>query len=258
MAHDIIFKKAFIRVGESYIPLIQHGVSNRIVKIGNNDAFERFWTIFNFGVSNKLLHTKDEIYKLATRYENIPAQLYKTGKRQFSKKEREFEKWFYYGMHTAKTVEEYVAVNNILIVSLKYDSNPYTAISSKNNKDISITSTEELLMHIKEAEKANNNGIPCTISVKFDHRHINKPKKIKEAVKATEYPYYFVLVTTTGTKKYFVRKRLDVILYDLFKNTKSRCKKFTSEDSAQTYLDQHPELKGEFTVEKVNSPITLF
>jgi len=268
MAYDIIFKKAFIKVGKKYIPLIQHGVSDKMIKVGYNNvyAYERFWTTFNFGVPNKLLHTMDEIYELATRYGNLP-DLYKSGKRQFNKEEKEFEKWFYYGVHTAKTVEEYVAFNNTLIVTLEYDrddnvngsnSNHVTTKSSTEIKEHSISSTEELLMYIKEAEESNKSGSPCTISVKFDHKHLNRPKKIKKAVKATEYPHYFVLVTTTGTKKYFVRKRLDVILYDLFKNPKSRCKKFTSEDSAKTYLEQHPTLKEKFAVEKVDHPITLY
>ena len=114
MSYEIFYDKAFIKVGDKYIPLVNQG-SNNCFEFGLNgrEIPEKNWNILNFRCRNKVLFTEAEIQELAEYIEKIAQRdgtIMKSRYRAFAP--GELRNWLLAGMKRAYTVEEYVKCGN--------------------------------------------------------------------------------------------------------------------------------------------------
>lgn len=149
MSSEIFYAKAFVRVGECFIPLSNHGASNCFdIDYRGREIPEKGWTVLNYPNYGKILHTREEMQEVARVYEAAS-----TNNRGGTRKSRnrafevgEFGRWIMAGMKTARTVEEYTAWGNRLLV-MDYSAD-YTGYP--------VRTTEELLA-VLEKFKGNRN-----------------------------------------------------------------------------------------------------
>lgn len=134
MSSEIYYDRAFIKVGDKYIPLVNQGSSN-CFDFGLNGQLipEKHWNVLNFFCRNKILFTEKEIDELADRMEKI-----NTEDRGVCKKSRyrdfeigEFGKWIRAGMKNAYSVEDYDSFGNHLrIINLSQQPHDYRWVST--------------------------------------------------------------------------------------------------------------------------------
>lgn len=71
MSSEIFYDKAFIRVEEKYIPVVNHGSSNCFVfDSRRREIPEKNWSVLNYPYPGQMLFTADEIRKIANFYED--------------------------------------------------------------------------------------------------------------------------------------------------------------------------------------------
>lgn len=72
MSYEIYYDRAFIRVGEKFVPLVNSGSNNCFeVSYTGREIPEKNWNVLNWKRRSQLLFTKQEIEKIAADYENI-------------------------------------------------------------------------------------------------------------------------------------------------------------------------------------------
>lgn len=111
MSSEIFYDKAFIRVEEKYIPVVNHGSSNCFeFDSRGREIPEKTWSVLNHPYTERMLFTADEIREIADFYEEISMSnrggTKKSRNRSFE--ENEFRRWILAGMKSAHTVEEYM------------------------------------------------------------------------------------------------------------------------------------------------------
>lgn len=170
MSSEIFYTKAFVRVNEYFIPLANHGSSNCFdFDRRGREIPEKGWTVLNYPNYGKILHTREEMQEVARVYEAANAN-----NRGGTRKSRhrsfelgEFGRWILAGLKNAKTVEEYTAWGNQLLI-IDY-TDDYTSYP--------IRTTEELLT-VLERFKGNRN-----IGMSFqDKRAVYRPKRRRWSV----------------------------------------------------------------------------
>ena len=114
MSYEIYYDRAFIRVGERFVPLVNQGSNNCWETNWNGrDITEKNWQVLNWRRRSQLIFTEDEVKQIAKDYEQVSQEsgtCFKTRHRPFGK--GEFERWILCGLKSAYTIEEYVGFGN--------------------------------------------------------------------------------------------------------------------------------------------------
>ena len=72
MSSEIYYDKAFISIGDKYIPLVCHGSTNTYEFNRNGrEVAERYWAVLNRPYRGRSLFTSEEIQKIAETYEGF-------------------------------------------------------------------------------------------------------------------------------------------------------------------------------------------
>lgn len=222
MSSEIFYDKAFIRVEEKYIPVVNHGSSNCFdFDSRGREIPEKTWSVLNYPYPGQMLFTADEIRKIADFYEEVSMSnrggTKKSRNRSFE--ENEFRRWILSGMKSAHTVEDYVKFGNQVIV-IDY--------SEERWMKYSVPTTEELLDKIQELE-----GHRITVGF-WDERHVNRPTMRRSERRPFDFsslPEYYVLL---GKQGYFVKRSSRRIWFARnVQSTHSAIRKFKTEKAAQ-------------------------
>lgn len=112
MSSEIYYDRAFIRVGDRFIPVVNHGSSNCFdFDAHGREVPEKHWSVLNYTFHGRQLFTEEEIRQIAAVYEAANSDnrdgIRKSRNRSFGV--GEFGRWIMNGMKTAHTVEEYRA-----------------------------------------------------------------------------------------------------------------------------------------------------
>ena len=124
MSYEIYYKRAFIKVGEKYIPVLQYGSNNCFDVIytsrGARDIPEKNWGNWRHMKEGKspIVCTRQEITLLAAGFAkpNSYGELPFKARGTHFKSELEAMHWFDNGVKTARTVEEYSELGNTVHV----------------------------------------------------------------------------------------------------------------------------------------------
>lgn len=227
MSYEIYYDRAFIRVGDKYIPLVNQG-SNNTWQANWNGRYvpDKNWQVLNWRDRSRLLFTEAEVREIAKDYEEISQSsgtCFKTRNRQFAP--GEFERWLLCGLKSAKTIEEYVLYGNSLEIndfSGAYDDWVQYPFST----------TEELLTLI---DKLNGR---TSLNVHFqDNRQVYRPKRaIAPPKDYRQQDTYYVLCSSGEAFFCSLKKRG----YSYVKNVEhSAVRVFGSEKNAQRYLNKY-------------------
>ena len=243
MSSEIFYDKAFIRVDDRYIPVVNHGSSN-CFEIGRRgrEIPEKYWSVLNYTRRDSQIFTADEMRQIAEVYE--AASMGNRGgtrkSRYRSFEEGEFGRWILAGMKSAHTVEEYRKYGNTVVVV------DYSELDWQRHP---VYTTGELTEKLKELKGRS-------ISVSFwDNRHVTHPPMRRKG-QPTDFgllPEFYVLSAMQG---YFVKRSSRRIWFARSQNpTDPGIRKFKSEKAAQKYLDDNQRIfsKYAFTVECVKN-----
>ncbi len=66
MSSEIFYDKAFILVGEKYIPVVNHGSSNCFDFDSRGHNREKHWSVLNYPHTGRMLFTAEEMQEIAT------------------------------------------------------------------------------------------------------------------------------------------------------------------------------------------------
>ena len=221
MSSEIFYAKAFIRAGDRFIPVANHGSSNCYdFDSRGREIPERHWSVLSYPFRGRLAFTAEEIKQIAAAYEEANTEnrggTCKSRNRAFEV--GEFERWILAGLKSAHTVEEYRAYGNSVVV-IDYE---------RNWSKASIASTAELLSLLEQRESAH-------ISIGFaEDRHIFYPKTSgrKQPFDFSALDRYYVLQSEQGI---FVKRSSRRVWATLI--AQAECvKKFRTEAEAQKYL----------------------
>lgn len=221
MSSEIFYAKAFIRAGDRFIPVANHGSSNCYdFDSRGREIPERHWSVLSYPFRGRLAFTAEEIKQIAAAYEEANTEnrggTCKSRNRAFEV--GEFERWILAGLKSAHTVEEYRAYGNSVVV-IDYE---------RNWSKASIASTAELLSLLEQRESAH-------ISIGFaDDRHIFYPKTSgrKQPFDFSALDRYYVLQSEQG----FFVKRSSRRVWTALAAQADCVKKFKTEAEAQKYL----------------------
>ena len=244
MSSEIFYDKAFIRVEEKYIPVVNHGSSNCFeFDSRGREIPEKTWSVLNHPYTERMLFTADEIREIADFYEEINMSnrggTKKSRNRAFE--ENEFRRWILSGMKSAYTVEEYAEFGNRVIV-IDYSEDRWMKYA--------VPTTEALLDKIQELE-----GHQITVGF-WNNRHVNRPTMRRGKGQPFDFnslPEYYVLL---GKQGYFVKRSSRRIWFARnVQSTHSAIRKFKTEKAAQKYLTDNQKFfsKCEFTIECVQN-----
>ena len=221
MSSEIFYAKAFIRAGDRFIPVANHGSSNCYdFDSRGREIPERHWSVLSYPFRGRLAFTAEEIKQIAAAYEEANTEnrggTCKSRNRAFEI--GEFERWILAGLKSAHTVEEYRAYGNSVVV-IDYE---------RNWSKASIASTAELLSLLEQREGDR-------ISIGFaDDRHIFYPKTSgrKQPFDFSALDRYYVLQSEQG----FFVKRSSRRVWTALVAQADCVKKFKTEAEAQKYL----------------------
>ena len=72
MSSEIYYEKAFISIGNKFIPLVCHGSTNTYEFNWNGrEVAERYWSVLNRPYRGRSLFTSEEIQRIAETYEGF-------------------------------------------------------------------------------------------------------------------------------------------------------------------------------------------
>ena len=144
MSSEIYYDRAYIRVGDRFIPVVNHGSSNCFdFDACGREVPEKHWSVLNYTFHGRQLFTEEEIRQIAAIYEAANSDnrdgIRKSRNRSFE--EGEFGRWILAGMKSAHTVEEYKKYGNTVVV-IDYSDSYW--------RKHSVFTTEELVEKLKE------------------------------------------------------------------------------------------------------------
>lgn len=225
MSSEIFYNKAFIKVGDGYIPLANHGSSNcfDISMRSGREIPEKHWSALNYPHYNKLIFTADEIREQAKVYEAAS-----TNNRGGTKKSRytsfevgEFERWILAGMKSAKTVEDYVAYGNMLYL-----------VDYGNGETVKkrVYSTDELLRLLEEHKESKELNITF-----FNEREVIRPASlVRKGRDWSTAERFFVLVK--GSRGFFAKMSSKRMWFFHGDRYGLAVRKFATKKDAEKYL----------------------
>jgi len=237
MSSDILYDKAFIRVGEQYIPVVNHGASN-CFGFGRRGRQipEKYWSVLGYPYPDRLLFSEEEIQQIAEAYEadsvDHYGSIWKSRNRPFEA--GELRRWFLAGIKSAHTVEEYERFGNTVAVI------DYSGLAWHKHF---VSTTEELLEKIRELAGRS-------IGVTFmDDRHVTHPPMRKRG-KKTDYlalAEFYVLRTEHG---YFMKRSSRRIWFARYQKPQaSQIRKFKTETAAKKYLENNKKFFSGYVFE---------
>lgn len=239
MSSEIFYDKAFIRVGEKYIPVVNHGSSNCFdFDCRGREIPEKHWSVLNYPYPGQMLFTTEEIQTIADVYED--ASMGNRGgtrkSRNRSFEEGEFRCWILAGMKSAHTVEDYEKYGNIVIV-IDYSEECWQRYS--------VSTTEALLNKIQELV-----GHHITVAF-WDERHVTHPHMRRSSTRQpfdfSSLPEYYVLQAEQG---YFVKCSSRRIWFARKLDAKdSLVRKFKTKATARKYLEDNQKVFSRYAFE---------
>lgn len=233
MSYEIFYDRAFIRVKDLFIPIVNQGSNNTWERsyFSRRDVPEKNWQVLNWRNRSQLLYTEDEVRKIAKDYEEISQEsgtCFKTRNRQFES--GEFERWILCGLKSAFTIEEYIAAGNRLEI------HDYSEQEIKDWKRYPFSTTEDFLSLIESLK-----GRPL-LNIHFeDNRNVYHPKKRPACFDQQE---YFVLLSHQSTDVFFcnLTRRGYCCTHN---GLNDRVRVFATESAASAYLKKYADrLKG--------------
>ena len=244
MSCEVLYDKAFIQVGDRYIPVINQGSTNCFeVTPSGREVPEKYWSVLNYHCRNKLLFTRDEIIDLAERMEEISRSdgtLLKSRNRGFA--DGELRSWLLAGIKRAYTVEEYVRCGNTL----------FFVDSGGGKRDmVAITTNQQLLELLEQKKEAKELNL-----VFADNRMVHRPKRVKDD-KLAKLEIVYVLSKTDdkGRTRYLCKFRRNrfIVAKDV---AAPMVRLFADDREAQSYLARYRQRLGTlgFHVEGVCNP----
>lgn len=241
MSYQIYYDKAFIKVNDKFVPMVNSGSNNCWeVNYCNREIPEKNWSVLNYTMRSKVLFTADEIVEIAKRYEQLSqdnGMCFKTRNKCFEA--GEFERWILNGMKSALTVEEYVGCGNELYIL------DYSCGKTEDWKYYDVTTTEEFLEVLDKLK-----GSKC-ISVGFENnREVKRPRRESKNEKIHKRGKFYVLKIDSENGSYFCSFR---------KNNTTFCQKpdydfvraFPTEKAALKYLEKYKVRLGKFKLKPV-------
>lgn len=234
MSSEIFYDKAFIRIDDRYIPVVNHGSSNCFdFDYRGREIPEKHWSVLNYTRRDSQIFTAEEMHHIAEVYEAISmgnrGGTRKSRNRSFE--EGEFGRWILAGMKSAHTVEEYTKYGNTVVV-IDY-AEPFW-------KKYCVSTTEELLGKLEELTGRS-------ISVSFwDDRHVTHPPMRRKG-QPTDFSLlseFYVLRADAG---YFVKRNGRRIWLVRTMPTNLRfIRKFKTEKAAQKYLEDNQKFLSKY------------
>jgi hypothetical protein len=164
MGYSIYYNRAFIRVGDQYIPLVSSGASNGAERVGGRWVAEKDWGVLNWKRRDRVLFSESEIREIAKDYERHNQEsgmCYKSRNKPFGS--GEFENWIVGGMKRARTIEEYRSVGNVINVV------DYPNGMTERWRRRAFSTDEELLNLIKQFNAGQE------FDIMFGSREITRP-----------------------------------------------------------------------------------
>lgn len=243
MSSEIFYDKAFILVGDKYIPVVNHGSSNCFdFDRRGREIPEKYWSVLNYPHTGRVLFTAEEVQEIADAHEesnrNNRGGTRKSRNRSFE--EGEFGRWILAGMKSAHTVEDYKKHGNTVAV---------VDYSHEHWQRNCVSTTEELLDKLEELS-----GHRVTVAF-LDDRHVTHPPMRRKG-KPTDYSAlteYYVLQSVYG---YFSKRSCRRIWFVRCQPPcSSMVRKFKKENDAQKYLEDNRDIfeKYAFQVECVQN-----
>jgi len=173
MSYEIYYDRAFIKVGERFVPLVNQG-SNNCWELNWNGRYiaEKNWQVLNWRQRSQLLFTVDEIRQIAKDYEQVSQEsgtCFKTRNRPFG--QGEFERWILCGLKSAYTIEEYVSFGN------RFEINDYSAKKIDDWVLYPFSTTAEFLELLDQLK----NSRLLNIHIK-DNRHVCRPHQHRKVI----------------------------------------------------------------------------
>ena len=228
MSYQIYYDRAFIKVGDKFVPMVNSGSNNCWeVNFCNRSIPEKNWGVLNNAHYNKVLFTVDEIKEIAKRYEKISQDsgiCYKTRNKCFEA--GEFERWILGGMKSALTVEEYVNCGNVLYI---------TARNEVGSSSWSVNSTDELLKKLNEL-----NGFK-SLDMEFEYnRQVFRPEKESKSMRIRKLGRYYALKLDSEFGSYFCSFRKNRITFCRTPDFE-QARAFETEKDALRYLEKNKE-----------------
>lgn len=167
MSYQIYYNKAFIKVNDKIVPMVNSGSNNCWeVNFNNREIPEKNWSVLNHTDSSRVLFTADEVVDIANYYERISQEsgiCYKSRYKCFEA--GEFGHWITCGIKNALTVEEYVAYGNVINI-VNCDG------KFADRKWYEVKTTEEFLATLENLKGSKS------IDVQFENnREVIKPKR---------------------------------------------------------------------------------
>jgi hypothetical protein len=150
IGHSIYYDRAFIRVDDKFVPLVNSGASNSASIVDGRMLTDKGWSVLNWRRYSRVLFSEAEIRDIAKDYEQHSTDermSYKSRYKPFAP--GEFERWIIGGMKRARTVEEYCSYGNDFYISVA----PAQDSGEEQWAKHSFTTTEELLAFINQLGK---------------------------------------------------------------------------------------------------------
>lgn len=232
MSYQIYYDRAFIRVGDKFIPLVNSGSNNCWDFKGGREVPEKDWGVLNWKRRDRLCFTETEIREIARDYEQNNQESgmdFKSRNRCFDS--GEFERWIVNGLNNAYTIEEYVSFGNGFYI---FD---YSPKETKDWKRYPFRTTDEFLSILK--------GLTSNfIALHMDNnREVYRPKSARAArkkLRAADLPEYYVLKGDyKGRTVYFTeltRRGGARFIWDVPGNL---ARVFPTEKAANKYLEKY-------------------
>lgn len=243
MSSEIFYDKAFICVGEQFIPVVNHGASNCFdFDSRGREIPEKHWTVLNYTFRGRQIFNAEEMQQIAAVYEEASSSnrggTRKSRYRSFE--EGEFGRWILAGIKSAHTVEEYTLYGNTVVIV------DYTEPLWKKH---CVSTTEELLKKLTELEGRD-------ISVSFwNDRYVKHPPRQskRQPTDFSKLPKFYVLHSENGY--YVKRSRRRIWFAKSAVSTLAPPRRFKSKKEAQRYLSDNREQlsKYAFVVECVEN-----
>ena len=220
MSSEIYYEKAFISIGDRFIPLVCRGSTNTFeFNVHGCEVAERYWSVLDLPYRGRLLFTSDEIQKIAETYEG-----FNSGNRGGMRKSRnsafeagEFQRWFLAGLKNAHPIEEYRQYGNSIV------------LTDRHTQKITYAPTTEAFLAALYRIGEQNADIRFDSCRSFYHPpHVSKQPKFEQ---------FYVLKAWSG---YFVKRtRHGVMTIRTDDPTVATVRKFRTKQAAQKYMEEN-------------------
>lgn len=251
MSYQIYYGRAFVRVGDKFIPMINSGSNNCWdYNYSGRMIPEKNWNVLNWKRENQFMFTEDEIKEIARYYDQYNQEsgmMFKSRNQCFAP--GEFERWVVNGLRSAYTIEEYVEFGNRFYVL------DYSPDKTSEWEKHPFRTTEELHYILDKLSSAKSLEIKLE-----DNRSVNRPvtrRAKKSKLRASELAEYYVLKGDYSNQPIYLvgLKRSGGFQYVSYCPCSS-IKVFKTEKDARKYLDKyHDRLvrRYNFTPERVTA-----